>query len=94
MKAKLATFLAAVTLAALGAPALTQEGGVSITDIRQETTDRSTRIVVECSGGPSGFELGRSLLRPRGTLVLKSTYADSLTVDMSRIVVDEITLAT
>lgn len=52
MKAKLATtLLAAAFLAALGAPALTQEGGaVSITDIRQEATERSTRIVIECSG--------------------------------------------
>jgi threonine dehydrogenase-like Zn-dependent dehydrogenase len=49
-------------------------------------------IVVECTGDPSGFDLARSLLRPRGTLVLKSTYAGSLNVDMSRLVVDEITL--
>jgi type IV pilus assembly protein PilQ len=52
MKAKLATILlAAACLAAVGVPALTQEGGaVSITDIRQEATERSTRIIIECSG--------------------------------------------
>src|SRR5262245_17534060 len=52
MKAKLATtFLAAACTAAVGVPALTQEGGaVSITDIRQEATERSTRIIIECSG--------------------------------------------
>jgi threonine dehydrogenase-like Zn-dependent dehydrogenase len=49
-------------------------------------------VVVECTGSPAGFETARRLLRPRGTLVLKSTYAGSLTVDMSRIVVDEITV--
>lgn len=49
-------------------------------------------VVVECTGSPAGFELARQLLRPRGTLVLKSTYAGSLTLDMSRIVVDELTL--
>jgi threonine dehydrogenase-like Zn-dependent dehydrogenase len=49
-------------------------------------------VVVECTGSPAGFELARSLTRPRGTLVLKSTYAGSLTVDMSRLVVDEITM--
>lgn len=54
----------------------------------------STRadIVVECTGSPAGFDLARKFLRPRGTLVLKSTYAGSLTVNMSPIVVDEITL--
>lgn len=49
-------------------------------------------MAVECTGSPAGFELARSLLRPRGTLVLKSTYAGSITVDLSRVVVDEITL--
>jgi threonine dehydrogenase-like Zn-dependent dehydrogenase len=49
-------------------------------------------VVIECTGSPAGFELARQILRPRGTLVLKSTYAGSLTVDMSRLVVDEITL--
>ncbi len=49
-------------------------------------------IVVECTGSPAGFDLARKFLRPRGTLVLKSTYAGSLTVNMSRIVVDEITM--
>lgn len=49
-------------------------------------------IVVECTGNPQGFELARQALRPRGTLVLKSTYADRLTIDASALVVDEITL--
>jgi threonine dehydrogenase-like Zn-dependent dehydrogenase len=49
-------------------------------------------IVVECTGSPTGFALARKLLRPRGTLVLKSTYHGDLPVDMSALVVDEITL--
>lgn len=49
-------------------------------------------IVVECTGSADGFELARKFLRPRGTLILKSTYAGSLTTDMSRVVVDEITV--
>jgi alcohol dehydrogenase len=49
-------------------------------------------VVVECTGSPQGFESARRLLRPRGTLVLKSTYHGALSVDMSGLVVDEITL--
>jgi len=49
-------------------------------------------IVVECSGNPAGFEVARRAVRPRGTLVMKSTYAGELTVNASSIVVDEITL--
>jgi len=64
--------------------------------IRCATEDRidkgSFDIVVECTGNPEGFDLARRALRPRGTLVLKSTYADKLAVDASKLVVDEITL--
>lgn len=49
-------------------------------------------IVVECTGNPQGFGAARRLVRPRGTLVLKSTYHDLAQVDLSSVVVDEITL--
>jgi threonine dehydrogenase-like Zn-dependent dehydrogenase len=49
-------------------------------------------LAVECTGSADGFELARQFLRPRGTLVLKSTYAGRATVDLSRVVVDEVTL--
>ncbi|WP_026079682.1 MDR/zinc-dependent alcohol dehydrogenase-like family protein [Spirulina subsalsa] len=58
-------------------------------DIVQE---RSFDIAVECTGNPSGFELALKGLRPRGTLVLKSTYAGNLSINASALVVDEITL--
>ena len=49
-------------------------------------------LVVEASGTPAGFTLGRQALRPAGTLILKSTYTGPAEVDLSRLVVDEITL--
>jgi threonine dehydrogenase-like Zn-dependent dehydrogenase len=49
-------------------------------------------IAVECSGSPAGFVTARSALRPRGTLVMKSTYAGDLTFNASSLVVDEITM--
>ncbi len=55
-------------------------------------TDRTFDIAVECTGNPTGFEIARRALRSRGTLVLKSTYANRLTLDASSLVVDEITL--
>jgi threonine dehydrogenase-like Zn-dependent dehydrogenase len=53
---------------------------------------KSYDIAVECSGNPSGFATARRALRARGILVLKSTYAGSLTFDASAVVVDEITV--
>jgi threonine dehydrogenase-like Zn-dependent dehydrogenase len=49
-------------------------------------------IVVEATGSPAGFSLARKAIRPRGTLVLKSTYKGEMSVNFSSIVVDEINL--
>jgi threonine dehydrogenase-like Zn-dependent dehydrogenase len=51
---------------------------------------RSFDVVVEASGGASGFELALDLLEPQGTLVLKSTFHGATPVDAARVVVDEI----
>jgi 2-desacetyl-2-hydroxyethyl bacteriochlorophyllide A dehydrogenase len=57
-----------------------------------EVEPRRWDVVVEATGSPSGFELARAAVRPRGTLVLKSTYHGELTLDMAPFVVDEITI--
>jgi threonine dehydrogenase-like Zn-dependent dehydrogenase len=49
-------------------------------------------IVVEATGSPSGFSLARQAIRPRGTMVLKSTYKGEMSVNFSSIVVDEINI--
>lgn len=49
-------------------------------------------IVVEATGSPSGFALARKAIRPRGTLVMKSTYKGEMNVNFSSIVVDEINI--
>jgi threonine dehydrogenase-like Zn-dependent dehydrogenase len=49
-------------------------------------------LVVECTGSAAGLELVRQLVRPRGTIVLKSTVAQPATLDLAPFVVDEITV--
>lgn len=49
-------------------------------------------IVVEATGSPGGFELARRAIRPRGTLVMKSTYKGGMNVNFSSIVVDEVNI--
>lgn len=49
-------------------------------------------IAIDSTGNAEGFAAARKALRPRGTLVMKSTYAGALTVNASSLVVDEITL--
>jgi threonine dehydrogenase-like Zn-dependent dehydrogenase len=53
---------------------------------------READVVVECTGNPDGLALAREVVRPRGTIVLKSTYHGDVTVNLSGIVVDEVTL--
>lgn len=57
-----------------------------------ELREHSFDLAVECTGNPGGFTSALRRLRPRGTLVLKSTYAGALTTDASALVVDEITV--
>ena len=56
---------------------------------------REFDVVVEASGSPSGFMGALELLRPRGTLVLKSTFQGPGKIDeinQARLVVDEIAI--
>ena len=57
-----------------------------------EVSFKTMDVVVEATGSPEGFSLARKALRPKGTIILKSTYRDTVQVDLSAIVVDEITL--
>jgi threonine dehydrogenase-like Zn-dependent dehydrogenase len=59
------------------------------TDLATEAAD----VVVEATGSSSGFATARRLVRPGGTLVLKSTFAgETMPVDLNHLVVDEVTV--
>ena len=47
-------------------------------------------LVVECTGSPQGLELAMRLVRPRGTIILKSTVADRSSLYLAPTVIDEI----
>jgi threonine dehydrogenase-like Zn-dependent dehydrogenase len=49
-------------------------------------------FVVEASGAASGFELALDLVKPRGTIVLKSTFNGAVTLEAWRVVVNEISI--
>jgi threonine dehydrogenase-like Zn-dependent dehydrogenase len=53
---------------------------------------RAFDTVVEASGHSSGFALALDLLRPRGTLVLKSTFHGTTPLDSARVVVEELSV--
>src|SRR3982751_5537648 len=47
-------------------------------------------VVVDCTGSASGFETAMQMVRPRGTIVLKSTVAAGKALNLAPPVVDEI----
>ncbi|MFT3785952.1 MAG: alcohol dehydrogenase catalytic domain-containing protein [Tepidisphaeraceae bacterium] len=47
-------------------------------------------VVVDCTGSAEGFELAMQMVRPRGTIVLKSTVAGGKTLNLAPVVVDEV----
>jgi alcohol dehydrogenase len=49
-------------------------------------------VVVDCTGSAAGFELAMQMVRPRGTIVLKSTVAAGKALNLAPLVIDEISV--
>jgi len=62
------------------------------TALAADLAEGQADVAVECTGNAEGLELARRAVRPRGTIVLKSTYRGRASLDVSRLVVDEITM--
>ncbi len=59
------------------------------------TTERaaeSCELLVEATGSESGLQQALSMVRKKGTIVLKSTFAGDTTLPMSQVAVNEITV--
>ncbi|MEY3172553.1 MAG: hypothetical protein RLZZ436_466 [Planctomycetota bacterium] len=55
-------------------------------------SERSYDIVVDCTGSPTGLESALNVVRPCGTIVLKTTVAATQSLHMAPFVIDEINL--
>jgi len=49
-------------------------------------------VVVDCTGSGTGIETAFNIVKPRGTVVIKTTIAKKGHVDLNKLVVNEITL--
>ena len=59
-----------------------------LSDWRPQRAD----IVIDATGSATGLELALSAVRPRGTLILKSTVADEHKLSLAPLVINEITV--
>ena len=66
--------------------------GIRTVLLSELQSNRSCDIVVDCTGSPTGLETALQLIRPCGTIVLKTTVAATQTLHMAPFVIDEITL--
>jgi alcohol dehydrogenase len=55
-----------------------------------EVEPRSADIVIDCTGTQEGFADALSLVRPRGTIHLKSTYHELPQANLTQVVIDEV----
>jgi threonine dehydrogenase-like Zn-dependent dehydrogenase len=71
--------------------ALASRRGIETATVDQaRLRGRGFDVIVEASGGATGFALALELVVPQGTLVLKSTFHGTTPVDAARIVVEEL----
>lgn len=60
--------------------------------VTQQGEKEGYEYVVECTGSSTGLPTALELVRKRGTVILKSTYAGNLNINMSQVAVNEITI--
>ncbi len=61
-----------------------------VTGLVDDAADDSFDLVVEATGNDAGFAHSLRLVRPRGTLVLKSTFHGNANINLTKLVVAEI----
>jgi threonine dehydrogenase-like Zn-dependent dehydrogenase len=61
-------------------------------DELKPSAQRAFDVVVEATGSGAGFQTALGLLRPRGTLVLKSTFHGTTEFNAAPVVVDELSI--
>ena len=66
--------------------------GISTVHLSDIVLERDADLVVDCTGSPTGLETACQLVRPRGTIVLKTTVAGDTGPSLAPVVIDEITL--
>lgn len=71
--------------------AILERRGIRVQRAEEEIRSEAD-VVIEATGSPTGFAIALALVRPRGTLVLKSTFHGDVRLDLSAVVVDEVTI--
>lgn len=71
---------------------LCEKKGIQTIHVDACVPSRDRDVVVECTGSPEGLGIAMQLVRPRGTILLKSTCAEAGAVNLAPLVVNEVNL--
>jgi alcohol dehydrogenase len=69
-----------------------EKAGVQAVAFPDYKPRKDCELVIDASGSPAGLELAMQAVRPRGTIVLKSTTAAGKDLNLAPLVVDEVTV--
>ena len=72
--------------------ALLESLGIATALLAGTPLERMADVVVDCTGSETGLPTALALVRPRGTIVLKTTVAGDQTLAWAPIVIDEVTI--
>lgn len=72
--------------------ALLEALGIQTVLVDDLPNDRQADVVVDCTGSDTGLPTALRLVRPRGTIVLKTTVAGTQQLPWAPVVIDEVTI--
>lgn len=69
-----------------------QRLGIKTVPLEELVPEKTHDLVVDCTGSVTGLPLALQLVRPRGTVVMKTTVAADHEVSLAPIVIDELSI--
>lgn len=72
--------------------ALLNRLGIETAKLGTVTPEKFADVVVDCTGSSTGFETAVQFVKPRGTIVMKTTVVGTPPMSLAPIVIDEITV--
>jgi threonine dehydrogenase-like Zn-dependent dehydrogenase len=71
---------------------LARLGGLGLSTVSEKSLGDKFDVVIDCTGNGAGVRRTIELIKPKGTIILKSTVADATQINLAPLVINEITV--
>lgn len=71
---------------------LAQEQGIETVKVEKLSPSAASDVVIDATGRADGFDLAMRMVKPTGTIVLKSTFAGPAAMNLAPLVINEVTV--